>query len=99
MVVGHEASGKEEDMLKMAIITGFLSQTKGPVPRIQQPLRIGREIRSVEQDRRLHGVEIVYPYEVSDDPAATRTLLDKYGLMSRPSTSMSRRNRNFATAA
>jgi xylose isomerase len=26
------------------------------------------------------GVEIVYPYEVSDDPAATRQVLDKYGL-------------------
>jgi xylose isomerase len=85
-------------MLKMAIITGFLSKTKDRFHEYNAPLALDEKFALMADIDGYDGVEIVYPYEVND-AAATRQSYDKYGLTWRPSTSTSRPNRNFATAA
>lgn len=66
-------------MLKMAIITGFLSRTKDRFHEYNQPLDLDQKFALMNQIEGYDGVEIVYPYEVND-PAATQTLLDKHDL-------------------
>jgi xylose isomerase len=66
-------------MLKMAIITGFLSQTKDRFHEYNKPLDLDQKFKLMTQIEGYDGVEIVYPYEVSD-PQTTRDVLDKYGL-------------------
>jgi len=66
-------------MLKMAIITGFLSQTKDRFHEYNKPLDLDQKFALMSQIDGCDGVEIVYPYEVSD-PKATREILDKHGL-------------------
>ena len=66
-------------MLKMAIITGFLGRTKDRFHDYNQPLDLEAKFRLMGQIEGYEGVEIVYPYEVSD-PRATKDLLDRYGL-------------------
>ncbi|KPJ78452.1 MAG: hypothetical protein AMJ54_03715 [Deltaproteobacteria bacterium SG8_13] len=66
-------------MLKMAIITGFLSRTKDRFHEYNQPLDLDEKFALMTAIEGYEGVEIVYPYEVND-PTATKTLLDKHGL-------------------
>ncbi len=66
-------------MLKMAIITGFLSKTKDRFHEYNQPLDLDQKFKLMKNIEGYDGVEIVYPYEVSD-PAGTRKLLDTHGL-------------------
>lgn len=66
-------------MLKMAIITGFLSQTKDRFHQYNQPLELAAKFELMSKIEGYQGVEIVYPYEVND-PQATRKLLDQNGL-------------------
>jgi xylose isomerase len=66
-------------MLKMAIITGFLSQTKDRFHEYNKPLDLDQKFALMTQIEGCDGVEIVYPYEVSD-PITTRDILNKYGL-------------------
>ena len=66
-------------MLKMAIITGFLSRTKDRFHEYNQPLDLAEKFALMTEIEGYDGVEIVYPYEVND-PAATKRLLDKYSL-------------------
>ncbi len=66
-------------MLKMAIITGFLSRTKDRFHEYNQPLDLDEKFALMTEIEGYDGVEIVYPYEVND-PSATRSLLDKHGL-------------------
>jgi xylose isomerase len=66
-------------MLKMAIITGFLSQTKDRFHEYNKPLDLDQKFALMTQIEDCDGVEIVYPYEVSD-PITTREILNKYGL-------------------
>ena len=66
-------------MLNMAIITGFLSQTKDRFHEYNSPLELEQKFNFMTQIEGYDGVEIVYPYEVKD-PVATRDLLDRYGL-------------------
>jgi xylose isomerase len=66
-------------MLKMAIITGFLSQTKDRFHEYNKPLDLDQKFALMTQIEGCDGVEIVYPYEVSD-PITTREILNKYGL-------------------
>jgi len=66
-------------MLKMAIITGFLSKTKDRFHDYNQPLDLDEKFALMTAIEGYDGVEIVYPYEVSD-PQATRTLLEKHAL-------------------
>ena len=66
-------------MLKMAIITGFLSQTKDRFHEYNQPLDLDQKFELLSNIDGYDGVEIVYPYEVND-PVATRKVLTKHGL-------------------
>jgi xylose isomerase len=66
-------------MLKMGIITGFLSRTRDRFHEYNQPLALEEKFRLLSSIEGYDGVEIVFPYEV-EDPAATRALLDRYGL-------------------
>ncbi len=66
-------------MLKMAIITGFLSQTKDRFHEYNKPLDLDQKFALMTQIEGCDGVEIVYPYEVSD-PITTGEILNKYGL-------------------
>jgi xylose isomerase len=70
---------REDFMLKMAIITGFLSRTKDRFHVYNQPLDLDAKFALMTEIEGYDGVEIVYPYEAKD-PAATRTLLDKHRL-------------------
>jgi len=63
----------------MAIITGFLSSTKDRFHEYNQPLTLEEKFQLMTRIEDYDGVEIIFPYEVSD-PAETRKLLDKYGL-------------------
>ena len=66
-------------MLKMAIITGFLSQTKDRFHEYNKPLELEEKLKLMSTIEGYSGVELVFPYEVSE-VASTRKLLDKYGL-------------------
>ena len=66
-------------MLKMGIITGFLSQTKDRFHKYNKPLDLDQKFKLMTQIEGYDGVEIVYPYEVSD-PKITREILDKHHL-------------------
>ena len=66
-------------MLKMAIITGFLSQTKDRFHEYNQPLDLDQKFALMTEIEGCDGVEIVYPYEVND-PTATRNILTKHNL-------------------
>jgi len=66
-------------MPKMAIITGFLSRTKDRFHEYNEPLTLEEKFQLMTRIEGYDGVEVVYPYEVSD-PVHTRSLLDKYGL-------------------
>jgi sugar phosphate isomerase/epimerase len=66
-------------MLKMAIITGFLSQTRDRFHEYNKPLDLDQKFKLLTAIAGYDGVEIVYPYEVKD-PGETRKLLARYGL-------------------
>jgi xylose isomerase len=66
-------------MLKMAIITGFLSKTKDRFHEYNLPLSLDEKFRMITEIPGFSGVEIVYPYEVSD-ARETRAILDRHGL-------------------
>lgn len=66
-------------MLKMGIITGFLSRTKDRFHEYNEPLDLEGKFALLAEIEGYDGVEIVYPYEVRD-PEATRVLLERYGL-------------------
>lgn len=66
-------------MLKMAIITGFLSETKDRFHEYNEPLTLEQKFQLMTEIDGYDGVEIVYPYEVPS-PTETRGLLAKYGL-------------------
>jgi len=66
-------------MVKMAIITGFLGQTKDRFHEYNVAMNLEEKFRMMTTIEGYDGVEIVYPYEVND-PAAVRKLLDTYTL-------------------
>jgi xylose isomerase len=66
-------------MLKMAIITGFLSKTKDRFHEYNAPLTLEEKFQLMTQIDGYDGVEIVYPYEVLS-PTETKGLLKKYSL-------------------
>ena len=66
-------------MLKMGIITGFLSQTKDRFHQYNKPLDLDQKFKLMTQIEGYDGVEIVYPYEVND-PGTTREILNKHHL-------------------
>lgn len=66
-------------MLKLAIITSFLSQTKDRFHEYNTPLNVEDKFKLMTEIDGYKGVEIIYPYEVKD-PAETKAVLDKYSL-------------------
>ena len=66
-------------MLKMGIITGFLSQTKDRFHEYNTPIDLDQKFALMTEIEGYDGVEIVYPYEVND-PVQTREVLDRYHL-------------------
>ena len=66
-------------MLKMSIITGFLSKTKDRFHEYNESLELEQKFHLMTKIDGYDGVEIVYPYEVRD-PGDTQRLLGKYGL-------------------
>ncbi len=66
-------------MLKLAIITSFLSQTKDRFHLYNKPLDLEQKFALLSTIEGYNGVEIVHPYEVNE-AAHTRTLLEKYRL-------------------
>jgi xylose isomerase len=66
-------------MLKMGIITGFLSRTKDRFHEYNEPLTLEEKFQLMTEIEGCDGVEIVYPYEVND-PKETKALLKKYKL-------------------
>ena len=66
-------------MLKMGIITGFLSRTKDRFHEYNRPLELEDKFSLMSRIEGYDGVEIVYPYEVAD-PVKTRELLDRFDL-------------------
>ena len=66
-------------MLKLAIITGFLSRTKDRFHEYNEPLSLTEKFDLMGQISGYSGVEIVYPYEVND-VAETREALAKHNL-------------------
>lgn len=66
-------------MLNMAIITGFLSQTKDRFHEYNKPLDLDEKFKLMTEIEGYNGVEIVYPYEVKD-PENTKSILEKYNL-------------------
>ena len=66
-------------MLKMAIITGFLSKTKDRFHEYNKPLELEQKFKLMAEIDGYDGVEIVYPYEVND-PEETKAILTKHGL-------------------
>lgn len=66
-------------MLKMAIITGFLSQTKDRFHEYNTPLSIDEKFKLMSEIKGYDGVEIVFPYEVNE-AEATKAALEKYNL-------------------
>jgi xylose isomerase len=66
-------------MLKLAVITGFLSRTKDRFHDYNEPIDLEGKFNLLNRIEGYSGVEIVYPYEVNDSQA-TRAMLDKYNL-------------------
>ncbi len=66
-------------MLKMGIITGFLSKTTDRFHEYNEPIDLDAKFKLMAEIEGYDGVEIVYPYEVSD-ARVTKDLLDKYQL-------------------
>lgn len=66
-------------MLKMAIITGFLSKTKDRFHEYNESLTLDQKFELMGEIEGYGGVEIVYPYEVNDI-AETRLALQKHDL-------------------
>jgi len=66
-------------MLKMSIITSFLGMTKDRFHEYNAPRDLEEKFELMSSIEGYDGVEIVFPYEVSD-PRMVRSLLDKYRL-------------------
>jgi len=66
-------------MLKMAIITGFLSKTKDRFHEYNSQITLDEKFKLMNDIEGYDGVEIVFPYEVKDVDA-TKAALKKYNL-------------------
>ncbi len=66
-------------MLKLAIITGFLSQTKDRFHDYNAPLTLEEKCKLMTEIEGYNGVEIVFPYEVNN-AQQTKTILGTYNL-------------------
>src|SRR5210317_1158374 len=68
-----------EDKVKCGVITGFLGKTKDRFHEYNQTKDLDEKFKMVSEIQGMDGVEIVFPYEVSD-AEQTKSLLEKYKL-------------------
>src|SRR6056297_3410628 len=66
-------------MLKMAIIAGFLGKTKDRFHEYNQAIDLEGKFKSLSEIEGYDGLELVYPYEVSDAEQVSQ-LMKKYGV-------------------
>jgi len=66
-------------MLKLAIITSFLSRTKDRFHEYNKPLNLDEKFKLLSEIEGYSGVEIVHPYEVNEVDE-TKAALSKYNL-------------------
>ena len=66
-----------ENMPRQSVITGFLSQTKDRFHIYNEKKSVEEKLKMVSEIKGMDGVEMVYPYEVSD-PTILTPLLNKY---------------------
>ncbi len=66
-------------MLKLAIITGFLSRTKDRFHEYNEPIDLDQKFKLMTTIEGYDGVEIVYPYEVNQ-PQTTKDILNRHQL-------------------
>ena len=65
--------------MKYGVITGWLSQSQDRFRKYNAPLTLEEKFKMMNSLENVDGVELVYPYEVSD-PAIVKDLLKKYDL-------------------
>jgi len=65
--------------VKCALITGFVSKTKDRFHEYNEEKSLEERLEMVSQMEGMNGVEVVFPYEVSD-AATLKSLLTKYNL-------------------
>ncbi len=68
-----------ENLIKCGIITGFLSKTKDRFHEYNEAKSLEEKMIMVSKMKGLDGVEVVYPYEVSD-PELLKSLISKYSI-------------------
>lgn len=61
---------------KLSIITAFLGQTKDRFHEYNQPQTVAQKFEMMNKIEGMDGVEIIYPYEVSDGPEIKKLLAD-----------------------
>lgn len=66
--------------IKHAVITSFLSKTKDRFHEYNEELDLEGRLKMASEMQGVSGVEVVFPYEVEDDPAEMRRLLSRYEL-------------------
>ena len=67
------------NMLKHAVISSFLSQTKDRFHVYNKTIGLEEKLAMIQEIGGAEAVEIVYPYEVKD-PVETKALLEKYNV-------------------
>ncbi len=65
---------------KHAVITSFLSTTKDRFHEYNSPKTLAERLRMASEIDGISGVEMVFPYEVCDDPAEMKQLLARFSL-------------------
>ncbi len=65
---------------KHAVITSFLSTTKDRFHEYNSPKTLAERLQMASEMDGISGVEMVFPYEVCDDPAEMKQLLARFSL-------------------
>ncbi len=68
------------DVPKHAVITSFLSTTKDRFHQYNPAKTLEERLQMASETDGVSGVEMVFPYEVCEDPAEMKRLVDKYSL-------------------
>jgi len=66
--------------VKHAVITSFLSTTKDRFHQYNETKTLEQRLQMASDMEGVSGVEVVYPYEVCEDPGEMKQLLEKYSL-------------------
>ncbi len=69
-----------DEPVKHAVITSFLSTTKDRFHQYNVTKTLEERLQMASEMKGVSGVEMVFPYEVCDDPKDMKKLLDKFSL-------------------